>query len=112
MFQKNCAAIGCMINDAPNWIVPRLCRRAAAEGCLPPRRIRYSLISARRRTFLRLVFDTAAFLGCTLWLPFSLRAQPFQLPTANHALYEKGGEERFFVGTVGKPWTTRTFGCV
>jgi murein DD-endopeptidase MepM/ murein hydrolase activator NlpD len=39
-------------------------------------------------------------------------AQPFQLPTANHALFEKGGEERFFVGTVGKPWTTGMFGCV
>src|ERR1043166_4412785 len=39
-------------------------------------------------------------------------AQVFQLPTANHALFEKGGEERFFVGTVGKPWTTGTFGCV
>ncbi len=42
----------------------------------------------------------------------ALGAQPFQLPTANHALLEKGGEERFFVGTVGKPWTTGTFGCV
>ena len=39
-------------------------------------------------------------------------AQPFQLPTANHALFEPGGEERFFVGTVGKPWTTGCFGCV
>src|ERR1043165_9935882 len=38
--------------------------------------------------------------------------QTFQLPTANHALFEKGGEEKFFVGTVGKPWTTGTFGCV
>ena len=27
-------------------------------------------------------------------------AQPFQLPTANRALFEKEGEERFFVGTV------------
>ncbi len=36
----------------------------------------------------------------------------FQLPTANRALFEKGGEERFFVGTVGKPWTSGTFGCV
>jgi murein DD-endopeptidase MepM/ murein hydrolase activator NlpD len=43
---------------------------------------------------------------------FSIRAQPFQLPTANHALFDKGGEERFFVGTVGKPWSTGTFGCV
>jgi murein DD-endopeptidase MepM/ murein hydrolase activator NlpD len=39
-------------------------------------------------------------------------AQPFQLPTANHALFEKGGEERFFAGTAGKEWTTGTFGCV
>ena len=39
-------------------------------------------------------------------------AQPFQLPTANHALFQKGGEEEFFVGTVGKPWTSGTFGCV
>jgi murein DD-endopeptidase MepM/ murein hydrolase activator NlpD len=40
------------------------------------------------------------------------RAQMFQFPTANHALLEPGGEERFFVGTTGKPWTTGTFGCV
>ena len=39
-------------------------------------------------------------------------AQPFQLPTANHALFEKDGDERFFVGTVGKPWTSGCFGCV
>ncbi len=39
-------------------------------------------------------------------------APAFQLPTANAALFEKGGEERFFVGTVGKPWTSGTFGCV
>jgi peptidoglycan LD-endopeptidase LytH len=40
------------------------------------------------------------------------RAEKFLLPTANHAIYEKGGEERMFVGTVGKPWTSGTFGCV
>ncbi len=39
-------------------------------------------------------------------------AQPFHLPTANHAIFERGAEEQFFVGTVGKPWTTGTFGCV
>lgn len=39
-------------------------------------------------------------------------AQPFQLPTANHALFEPGHEESFFVGTVGKPWISGTFGCV
>jgi hypothetical protein len=42
----------------------------------------------------------------------SVASQPFQLPTANRALYEPGGEERYFVGTVGKPWTSGTFGCV
>src|SRR6266436_6778822 len=55
---------------------------------------------------------TAALLCSVLATTFSIRAQPFQLPTANHALFEKGGEENFFVGTVGKPWTTGTFGCV
>src|SRR6059058_1501803 len=39
-------------------------------------------------------------------------ALPFHLPTANHALFEPGGEEKFFVGTAGKPWTTGAFGCV
>src|SRR5205823_2886172 len=39
-------------------------------------------------------------------------AQPFHLPTANHALFDRGQEEKFFVGTVGKPWTSGTFGCV
>lgn len=42
----------------------------------------------------------------------SAGAQAFQLPTANRALFEPGGEERFFVGTVGKPWTSGCFGCV
>lgn len=40
------------------------------------------------------------------------QAETFALPTANHAIYEKDSEEKFFVGTVGKPWTTGTFGCV
>src|SRR4051794_5388839 len=43
---------------------------------------------------------------------FCAQAEVFHLPTANRALFEKGGEERFFVGTVGKPWTSGTFGCV
>jgi peptidoglycan LD-endopeptidase LytH len=38
--------------------------------------------------------------------------RPFQFPTANQALFEKGGEERFFVGTISKPWMSGTFGCV
>jgi murein DD-endopeptidase MepM/ murein hydrolase activator NlpD len=39
-------------------------------------------------------------------------AQPFQLPSPNRALFDPGGEERFLVGTVGKPYTTGRFGCV
>ena len=50
-------------------------------------------------------------LVCLFWTA-SIWAQPFQLPTANRALFEPGGEERFFVGTVGKTWETGTFGCV
>ncbi len=40
------------------------------------------------------------------------RAEPFRLPTANHALFEKNGGEKFFVGTTGKPWESGGFGCV
>ena len=34
------------------------------------------------------------------------------MPTANRALFEKGGEERFFTPTAGKSWPSGTFGCV
>ena len=47
------------------------------------------------------------------WPLTLLHAQPFHLPTANRALFDAdGGGDRFFVGTVGKPWTSGTFGCV
>ncbi|MBI1841799.1 MAG: M23 family metallopeptidase [Verrucomicrobia bacterium] len=40
-------------------------------------------------------------------------AEPlFQLPTANRAIFEAGGEARFFAPTVGKTWVAGTFGCV
>jgi murein DD-endopeptidase MepM/ murein hydrolase activator NlpD len=40
-------------------------------------------------------------------------ADLFQLPTANRTLLDtNGGGDRFFVGTVGKPWTSGCFGCV
>ena len=55
----------------------------------------------------RRAFALALLLGAA-----GARAQMFQLPTANHALFEPGGEERFFVGTTGKPWTTGMFGSV
>lgn len=55
-------------------------------------------------------------LGGALGLGFAFQAAgqegPFLLPTSNRALFQPGAEERFFVGTVGKPWTSGTFGCV
>lgn len=46
-------------------------------------------------------------------LTTQLHAQPFQLPTANRALFDAdGGGERFFVPTVGKTWIAGTFGGV
>lgn len=46
------------------------------------------------------------------WAALSAGGQVFQLPTANSTLFEGGGGDRYFVGTVGKPWTSGTFGCV
>src|SRR3954470_24536654 len=54
----------------------------------------------------------ACFLLGLISFGVAASGQPFQLPTANHALFEKGSEEKFFVGTTGKPWQSGTFGCV
>ena len=51
-------------------------------------------------------------IGHSLLLAIVASAQPFLLPTANRAVFEPGGEERYYVGTVGKPWMSGTFGCV
>jgi peptidoglycan LD-endopeptidase LytH len=53
-------------------------------------------------------FVAAIYLGFAI----ATLGQPFQLPTANRALFERGGEERYFVGTTGRPWPSGTFGCV
>jgi len=38
---------------------------------------------------------------------------PFQFPTANHALYEAGGDAKFLAPTSpDRSWTTGSFGCV
>ena len=55
------------------------------------------------RIFLCALFLLASRLG---W------AQPFHLPTANRALFDKGAEDKFFVPTTGKTWTSGTYGCV
>lgn len=59
----------------------------------------------------RVVFHSLAIAVWLSW-PVSAAAQPFRLPTANRALFEKGGEEKFFVGTIGRSWPSGTFGCV
>jgi murein DD-endopeptidase MepM/ murein hydrolase activator NlpD len=52
-------------------------------------------------------------LAAVLFLPrMTAWGQPFSLPTANHALFEPGGEEKFFVATPGHTWTSGCFGCV
>lgn len=62
-----------------------------------------------------IVFVWSSFFLAVLNLPrwnSSQAAPVFLFPTENRALLEPGGEERFFVGTVGKPWTSGMFGCV
>src|SRR5690348_13821022 len=51
-------------------------------------------------------------LGVWCFISPEVAAQIFRLPTANHALFEKNGEEKFFAPTEGKTWPTGTFGCV
>ena len=51
-------------------------------------------------------------IGLALFVASTAGAQPFYLPTANHAIFEPGGEERYFVPTPGKTWVSGTFGCV
>ncbi|MBC8097448.1 MAG: M23 family metallopeptidase [Akkermansiaceae bacterium] len=50
--------------------------------------------------------------GLMLLAGSSFAQLPFQLPTANRALFEPGKQEKFFVETVGKTWTSGCFGCV
>jgi len=65
-----------------------------------------------RGLLARLIVRGRCFSVIFTFACLSAAAQPFQLPTANRALFENGGEERFFVGTPGQPWTTGCFGCV
>ncbi len=57
-----------------------------------------------------IIFSAAAF----LFFCANVFAQmPFQFPTANRALYQPGGELKFFAPTApDKPWTSGSFGCV
>jgi peptidoglycan LD-endopeptidase LytH len=64
-----------------------------------------------RFSAIRCAVSSAAailFSGATLFAQ-----SPFQFPTANHALYQPGGELKFFAPTApDKPWTSGSFGCV
>ena len=53
-------------------------------------------------------------IGLLSAMPGAAGAQePFRFPTANHYLYEPGGELKFFAPTApDKPWTSGSFGCV
>jgi murein DD-endopeptidase MepM/ murein hydrolase activator NlpD len=58
---------------------------------------------------LQFVLPAAAL----LWTAAAGAQSPFQLPTANHALFEPGQELKFFAPTAPeKPWTSGSFGCV
>lgn len=82
-------------------------KRQAGKGRFRRNRSGGSDLVARRRRFVPLTCLLVAAAGVA-----SVSAQPFQLPTANRAIFETGGEERYFVGTVGKTWQSGTFGCV
>ena len=60
----------------------------------------------------RPLIGTLLVLGLALACAQTAEAQPFRLPTANHAIFEPGGEDRYFVPTPGKTWVSGTFGCV
>ncbi len=63
------------------------------------------MISKRLR---RPLFAALLLIGAPLFAQ-----TPFQFPTANHALYDVGGELKFFAPTApDKPWTSGSFGCV
>lgn len=52
------------------------------------------------------------FAGAVLFAHVVGATQPFEFPTANRALLERNGAERFFVGTPGKTWEAGAYGCV
>ena len=65
------------------------------------------ICSAVRRAF-RFALATPLFFCAGLFAQ-----EPFQFPTANHYLYERGSELKFFAPTApDKPWTSGSFGCV
>jgi len=61
----------------------------------------------------QLVRRTISFITFLFCASFLFAQEPFQFPTANHYLYERGSELKFFAPTApDKPWTSGSFGCV
>jgi murein DD-endopeptidase MepM/ murein hydrolase activator NlpD len=92
-----CDSVAACANGPGNHAVPKP-TDASLTGCL-----------RQPRAPARVLWLAVPALSCAVASGAPLH--PFQLPTANQTLFERGGEERFFVGTVGKPWTSGTFGC-
>lgn len=63
---------------------------------------------------MRLVQTVPTLLLACIILPqacFGGAGGPFHLPTPNTALFEPGGEARFFAPTPGKDWQSGAYGC-
>ncbi|HAV63933.1 MAG TPA: hypothetical protein DCY13_16400 [Verrucomicrobiales bacterium] len=59
------------------------------------------------------LFRTLGRIFAAVLLPLPAAAEPpLQLPTANTNIYAPGAEDHYYVGTVGRPWMSGTFGCV
>src|SRR5260370_42468959 len=99
--------------QAPSSARPPQVRAAQGHG---PR----SMAAARSRKFgvrsrcagRRRWFASLQILAAVTLPAAAMPAEAWLLPTANRALFEPGGEGKFFAGTAGKPWTSGTFGCV
>jgi len=67
------------------------------------------------RRFLQIIFffPLIAFAQSPVLHSNVVKEELFQFPTANHSLYDVGGESKFFAPTApDKPWSSGSFGCV
>jgi murein DD-endopeptidase MepM/ murein hydrolase activator NlpD len=68
-------------------------------------------MTIRARESLKTLLFCCTWLVASKYVP-AASAQPFLLPTANRAIYDVNGQEKYFVATEGKDWQSGTFGCV
>jgi murein DD-endopeptidase MepM/ murein hydrolase activator NlpD len=62
--------------------------------------------------FLAILIFITSRLGAPGSSTEAFGAEVFVLPTPNRAIFETGGESRYFTPTPGKDWRSGTFGCV